>query len=139
MIHYRRFVVRFAVLALPVGLLVWGIWPSARADLPVSVSTLVYQPDFEEWAFVRLMAEYRDTGSESHFVTVGRETKNGRLRFKIIGGYANTPVGNAWYNNVGSKIPAAVEAECKYWTGFGFACSLKDFQIDITQAGAKPQ
>jgi hypothetical protein len=102
-----------------------------RADLPQSTATQIFQPDFEEWAFVYLTAAYRDYGSETHFVGVGRETVNGRLRFKVLGTYTKTPAGQAWFDKIGSKIRQAIEADCKRWTAEGFPIGLNDFQIDI--------
>ncbi len=132
--------IRWALLAagsLLVGGLVYGTWSIARADLPQSTATIIYKPDFEEWAYLYLLAAYRDSSGTTHFVSVGRTTINGRLRFKIIGTYSNSPAGQAWYEHFGSKIRGSIEIDCKRWTADGFPISLDDFQIDISAAQAK--
>jgi hypothetical protein len=105
-----------------------------RADLPQSTATQIYQPDFQEWAFLYLTAAYRDYSSQTHFVSVAEQTINGKLRFKILGTYTKTPGGQAWYDNIGSKIRASIEADCRRWTAGGFPIGLNDFQIDIHQS-----
>jgi hypothetical protein len=111
------------------------MWSIVRADLPPSTATQIYQPDFEEWAFVNLTASYRDYSSETHFVSVGRASVNGKIRFKVLGTYSKNPAGQAWFDRVGSKIRPSIEADCKSWTAEGFPISLNDFDIDI-HAGA---
>jgi len=105
-----------------------------RADLPQSTATQIYQPDFEEWAFLYLTAAYRDYSSQTHFVSVAEQTINGKIRFKILGTYTKTPGGQAWFDNIGSKIRASIEADCRRWTAGGCPISLNDFQIDIHQS-----
>ena len=132
-----------AVLLVAAGILIGSavhtMRPTARADLPQSTATQIYAPDFEEWAFLYLNACYRDYSSQSHFVGVGKQTVNGRLRFKIVGSYNKSPLGQAWFDKIGSKIRQSIESDCKRWTAEGFAISLNDFAIDITQANDKVQ
>ena len=104
-----------------------------RADLPQSTATQIYQPDFQEWAFLYLTAAYRDYSSQTHFVSVAEQTVNGKLRFKIVGTYTKTPGGQAWYDSIGSKIRASIEVDCRRWTASGFPIRLNDFQIDLHQ------
>ena len=110
-----------------------------RADLPQSTATQIYQPSFEEWAIVNLTASYRDSGSPTHFVSIGHEWVNGKVRFKVVGRYAKNPLGQAWFDSIGSKIRKGIENDCKRWTQNGCPIDLNDFEIDIAQANEKPQ
>jgi hypothetical protein len=121
--------------ALVVGFGLHAAWSTARADLPQSTATQIYQPDFQEWAFVYLNACYRDFSSGSHFVSVGRETINGRVHFKIAGTYTNTPAGKAWFDRIGSKIRGNVEKDCRRWTQYGFAIGLNDVEVTVAVGG----
>jgi hypothetical protein len=126
------------MLALLIVLVIHGSWSAVRADLPQSTATQIFQPSFEEWAFVYLTACYRDYSSQTHFVSVGRQSINGRERFMIVGSYSKNPQGQAWFDRIGSQIRKAVEADCKRWTAEGFPISLNDFQIDISPVVEKP-
>jgi hypothetical protein len=133
----RFYVIVLGIFAL-LPCVVHSLRSVVRADLPQSTATQIYQPSFEEWAFVNLTASYRDEGSPTHFVRVGRAWINGKVRFQVVGRYAKTPAGQAWFDGVGSKIRAAIEDDCKRWTANGCAIDLNDFQIDIAAAGEKP-
>jgi hypothetical protein len=135
----RRFCVALLAAFALLIIAVHAKWSAVRADLPQSTATQIYQPSFEEWAFVSLAASYRDTGFPTHFVNVGRESVNGKVRFKIVGHYAKNALGQAWFNSVGSKIRQSIENDCKRWTAEGYKIDLNDFEIDITQANEKPQ
>jgi len=135
----RSIVMLLGAFALLVVALDHAIWSIARADISNDTATQIYKPDFEEWAFVCLTASYRDYSSTTHFVSVARQTINGRVRFKVTGTYAKSPAGQAWFDNIGSKIRNAVDADCKRWTGFGYPISLNDFQIEIIPSNEKPQ
>ena len=116
------------------------MWSGVRADLPQSTATQIYQPSFEEWAFVNLTASYRDNGIPTHFLTIGREWVNGKVRFKVLGRYAKNPLGQAWFEGVGSRIRKGIENDCKRWTAEGYKIDLNDFDIDIAPAATeKPQ
>ncbi len=135
---------RFFLMSLGVvALLIFAahaMWSVVRADLPESTATQIYEPSFDEWAFVYLRASYRDSGSETNYVNVDRESINGKVRYKVTGRYAKTPQGQAWYDRVGSKIRTAIADDCKRWTAEGYGISLKDFEIDISpQADEKPR
>ena len=135
----RFFAVLIGLFALLSFAAVHAIWSVARADLPQGTATQIYQPDFEEWAFLSLTASYRDYSSTTHFVSVARQTVNGKVRFKVTGTYAKSPAGQAWFDNIGSKIRNAIDADCKHWTAEGFPISLNDFQIEIIPSTEKPQ
>ena len=107
------------------------IFPNRRP--PRSLST-----HFADWAFLYLTASYRDYSSETHFVSIARETISGRVRFKVTGSYTKTAAGQAWFDGIGLKIRKGIEGDCKRWTAEGFPISLNDFQIDITQAKQNP-
>lgn len=126
-----------AALAILTPTLIYGTWSIARADLSQDTATIIYKPDFEEWAYLYLLAAYRDSSGVTHFVSVGRTTVNGRIRFRILGSYANTPAGKGWYDHFGSKIRGSIEIDCKRWTADGFPTSLDDFEINISQAKDK--
>ena len=134
---------RFFVLALGATALLTvvahAIRSVVRADLPQSTATQIYQPTFEAWAFVNLTASYRDSGSPTHFVSIGREWVNGKVRFKVVGRYAKNPLGQAWFDSIGSKIRKGIENDCKRWTAEGCPIDLNDFEIDIAQVNEKPQ
>ena len=114
------------------------MWSVVRGDLPQSTATQIYQPSFEEWAFVSLTASYRDSDVPTHFVTVGREWVNGKVRFKVVGRYAKNPLGQAWFDSIGCKIRPGIESDCKRWTAEGCKIDLNDFVIDIAEATEKP-
>jgi len=118
---------------------VHAMWAVVRADLPQSTATQIYQPSFEEWAFVNLTASYRDSGGPTHFVSIGREWVNGKVRFKVVGRYAKSPLGQAWFDEIGSKIRKGIDDDCKRWTANGCPIDLNDFTIDIAQSNEKPQ
>ena len=134
---------RFFVLVLGTTVLLIVVAHSiksiVRADLPESTASQIYQPTFEGWAFVNLTASYRDTGGPTHFVSIGREWAKGKVRFKVVGRYAKNPLGQAWFDAIGSKIRKGIENDCKRWTAEGYPIDLKDFEIDIAQVNEKPQ
>jgi hypothetical protein len=135
----NRFLFAFlGMLALLIAAVVIT-WSVARADLAQSTATQIFKPDFDEWAFLYLTAAYRDYSGQTHFVTVGRASVNGKVRYKIAATYAKSPAGQTWFDNVGSKIRKSVEADCKRWTAEGFPIDLNDFQIEINQASEKAQ
>ena len=135
----QHFLIISGLVSLILCIAVYATRPAARADLPQSTATQIYEPDFEEWALLYLNACYRDYSNQSHFVGVGKQTVNGRLRFKIVGSYNKSPLGQAWFDKIGSKIRQSIETDCKRWTAEGFPISLNDFEIDITQANDKAQ
>ncbi len=134
----RFFVMSLGVFALLI-VVVHAMRSGVRADLPQSTATQIYQPSFEEWAFVNLTASYRDNGIPTHFVSIGRAWVNGKVRFKVVGRYANNPLGQAWFDNIGSKIRTGIENDCKRWTAEGYKIDLNDFEIDIAQTNEKPK
>lgn len=73
----RFFVMLLAAVAL-VTCTVLVTRSIVRADLPQSTATQIYQPDFEEWAFLYLTAAYRDYSSQTHFVSVAEQTVRAR-------------------------------------------------------------
>jgi hypothetical protein len=99
--------------------------------LSQSTATTIYQPDFQEWAFLYFNACYRDFSSGSHFVSVERQTINGGVHFKIAGTYSNTPAGKAWFERIGSKIRGNVEKDCRRWSQYGFAIGLNDVEVTM--------
>jgi hypothetical protein len=111
----------------------------SRADLPRSTATSIYQPTFDQWAFLNLTASYRDYSGHPAFVSIERESKNGRIRYKVLGRYANDLLGRDWYERVGSRIRKGIEDDCKRWTAEGFPIGLNDFDIDIAPVGEKPR
>jgi hypothetical protein len=110
---------------------------NSRADLPQSTATQIYQPTFDQWAFLNLTASYRDYSGQPAFVSVERESKNGKVRFKILGRYTDDRLGQDWYARVGSRIRTGIEDDCKQWTAEGYPISLADFDIDIASLGGK--
>jgi hypothetical protein len=116
-------------MLLAVGLLL--IRSVSRADLPQSTATQIYQPSFDQWAFLSLTASYRDYSGQPAFVSIERQSKNGGVRFKVLGRYTNDRLGKDWYARVGSRIRTGIEDDCKRWTAEGYPISLNDFDIDI--------
>ena len=125
---------RFFVMLLgAVALLLFAVHAGrsvVRADVPESIASQIYQPSFDEFVFVYLRASYRDYG-DSHYVSVDRQSNNGRVRYKLVGRYEKAPAGQAWFDRVGSKIRKNIDTDCKAWTAYGLAISPADFDIDI--------
>ena len=73
------------------GFVAHGTLSVVRADLPQLTATQIYQPSFDEWAFLSLTASYRDYGSQTHFVSVARvdqrqdSLQDTRTLFKKLG------------------------------------------------------
>ena len=116
-------------MLLAVGLLL--IRSVSRADLPQSTATQIYQPSFDQWAFLSLTASYRDDSGQPAFVSIETPGEKRQRAFQGPRRYTNDRLGKDWYARVGSRIGTGIEDDCKRWTAEGYPISLNDFDIDI--------
>ena len=103
----------------------------AKADITSELATRVYSIEFDDWVLVYTNSQLQTSNPDYNVRITKEPIGNDRVRFHVIGGYADTPAGIKWYRATGSKIRERLEAICRPWASEGEKISADDFEIDL--------
>jgi hypothetical protein len=103
----------------------------AKADITSELATRVYTIEFDDWALVYTNSQIQ-TSNPDYNVRITKELiGNSRVKFHVIGGYANTPAGIKWFQTAAAKIHDRLDEICRPWKAEGENITANDFEIDI--------
>lgn len=130
----KKFTLIVGVLVFTVFILiiVFRFNRPAHSDISFDKASKIYNKiSFVDWVRVVLHVNYVTTATGHYFVVTRVKSVNNKTRFIIIGEAYDTPLGQEWFREVGSKIEESVAQDCKIWTMQGYPISLNDFEINI--------
>lgn len=103
----------------------------AKADITSELATRIYTIEFDDWVLVYTNSQLQTSNPDYNVRITKEAVGNSRVRFHVIGGYADTPAGIKWFETTGSKIRDRLDAMCRPWKSEGENITANDFEIDI--------
>ncbi len=103
----------------------------AKADITSELATRIYTIQFDDWVLVYTNSQLQTSNPDYNVRITKEPVGNSRVRFHVLGGYADTPAGIKWYETTGSKLRDRLDAMCRPWKSEGENITANDFEIDI--------